>query len=170
MAVVSTVKSTLNVGNNGIFSGTLTHAEGPTADHPWYAINVLAGQKLDIRLFTDFNSTYWLYNVLDGHAESGDTPFGPTPDLEFLREPDFAGTKFPRISGFDVVADGQLLVQIDSTGGASGRYGLQIERTIPIPEPSSLATLSMIVSLFAFLCRNRWDDRDATTRPRTRIA
>lgn len=155
-AVVSDVDGVVILETDVIFSGFFTHEEGPTADHPWYAIDVTAGELLDIRLFTNFPSTYWLYQVLDGHAEPGDTPFGPTPDLAFLRQPDFADSTFPRIFGYEVQASGQLLVQIDATHGHSGRFGLQINRQGQIPESASVGiVLTAITIVFGVTRRPR---------------
>ena len=147
-AVVSDIDGHFTLWNNVIAGSEYVHQEGPYADHPWYSIDVTPGEKLRIRLFTDFPSTFWLYRVIDGQVEPGDSPFAEMAQLLLLREADSRGSKFPRIMEFPVDEGGQLLVQVDATAGVGGRYGIQLERTLPsVPEPSGAIMAGVALSL-----------------------
>ena len=149
-AVVSDIDWHLPVDVMGTITREYQHQDGPNADHPWIAIDVQRGEKLDIGLYTTFPSTFWLYRVMDGHAEPGNSPFAEVAQILLLKEADYPNSKWPRIWEFPVDEGGQLLVQVDATAGVGGRYGLQIERTLPtIPEPTGTILVGVATTFTA---------------------
>lgn len=160
-AVVSDIDGHVSLGNDRIASGEYVHQDGPLADHPWYTIDVTPGEKLRIRLFTNFLSTFWLYRVVDGQAEPGDSPFVEMAEILLLQQADYPNSTWPRIMELPVEGGGQLLVQVDATAGVGGRYGLQIERTLPsVPEPSGVIVAGVALALAAvsrrLMARRLW--------------
>jgi hypothetical protein len=155
-AIVSDIDGLLTLGNNGTFSGVYDFATSTSADRPWYVVEVAGGEKMSFELYTDFPSTFLVYEVFDGNAEPGDTPFGINPDLQFIREADYPGSPYPRIYDIPVSHSTQLIVQIDSPNGSSGRCGLQSTRTLATPEPASLASIFLGAAvLLPFIRRRR---------------
>jgi hypothetical protein len=150
-AIVSDIDATFEADQQGGYANFYDYLSGIAADRPWISIGANAGEQLDLELYSNFASTFWLYQVLHGPPKPGDTPFGPSPDLLLLANPDYPGTLYPRLWNFVTPANGYLLVQVDSYYGESGRFGFQLTRLPPVAEPASASLVVIGASLFAMM-------------------
>lgn len=158
-AIVSDVDGT----GFGLFTGFYNHEDGSTVDHPWFSFDLLAGETITLDLQTDFNqgSYLWLYEVLDGVVEVGDTPFSVIPDLNLVAQSSNTDTPPGPFSdqfiSFTASTSNQYVVQVDSWLGSSGNYRLSIicdrageecpRDSASVPEPTSTLGLLALGSL-----------------------
>ncbi len=136
--------SSIDGGGNGNYDGTLVHAPGAGADHPWYTFCAISGATVSLQLETvgGYAALLYVFDVLDNNAEVGDAN---TVDYEYA---DNSNSSADINFNFVAPSSGQFIIQVDSWGGGDGDYNLDISGASASPcasnglEAKSIPTLS----------------------------
>lgn len=160
-ASVSDIDGDFGNSLGAVTSSSYTHSG---TDHPWFTFQASAGDKVSFLLETDFTnggsgigSFLWLYEVIDGNVNIGDSSLGGQLTLWTISD----NTDTPpgpyvdqSILDFVIPTTNQYIVQVDSWLGASGAYDLTYRR-LAVPEPSTWALAVMGFAAMAAMVRRR---------------
>ncbi len=113
--------SSIDGDGNGIFNGTLVHAAGSGADHPWYTFCAISGNTVLLELETpSFTSVMHVFDVFDNNAQVGDANSVDYDNLVQSADGNDISLNFVAPSS------GQFIIQVDSWLGGDGDYTLTI--------------------------------------------
>lgn len=159
-AAISDIDGTVTT-NPQTFSGSYTHS---SIDHPWFTFEATAGADIGIALETTFGqgtgsqgSYLWLYRVLDGVADIGDSIGNSGLELIAQSSNNDTDDFLNQSISTTLASSGLFAVQVDSWLGGSGNYSVTIRgaNITSVPEPGSLLLASLGLGIAGMIARRK---------------